>query len=49
MNRASKSLDLEKDKEEIELIQLGLIGVSLIAVTEIVGRKLIIRNIHHIL
>lgn len=49
MGYANKKLDLEKDVKEIEKICLGLIGVSFIAISEVVGRKMIIRNIHNIL
>ena len=46
---AAKNYDVEKDQLEIEKVCVGLIAVSLIAVSETVGRKMVIRNIHHIL
>lgn len=49
MNKASKDFDVEKDTDEIEEVCLGLIGMAFIAISEPVGKKMIIRNIHHIL
>ena len=49
MEQLDKKYDAEKDAEKINEINAGLIGVALISVSEVVGRKMIIRNIHHIL
>lgn len=49
MNNLNQKIDWEKDVLEIERISLGLIGMSFIAISEPVGRKLLIRNVNHIM
>lgn len=49
MNLLNQKIDWEKDAMEVERVSLGLIGVSFIAISETVGRKLLIRNINHIM
>lgn len=46
MERATIHSDKE---EEINDQVMGLIGVALIAISEVVGSKMVIRNVHHIL
>lgn len=48
MSKLNKKVDPE-DELTVQEINLGLIGMALIAVSEDVGRKMLIRNIHHIL
>lgn len=49
MQKATKHYDEKTQQDEIEQVNLGLIGVALISVSEVVGIKMIIRNIHHIM
>jgi 26S proteasome regulatory subunit N1 len=49
MQLATKHYDEKTQQLEIEQVCLGLIGVALISISEIVGIKMIIRNIHHIM
>lgn len=49
MNQLNQKYDPEKDIEVVEKMSLGLIGLSFVAIGEVVGRKLLIRNINHIL
>lgn len=46
MERATQHTEKE---DEINDQVMGLIGVALIAVSEVVGTKMVIRNVHHIL
>ena len=48
MSKLNTKID-PKDDLKVKEISLGLIGMALIAVSEDVGRKMLIRNIHHIL
>ncbi len=51
LDKATKHFKEENDdnKQEIENICLNLLGISFIAITEVVGMNMVIRNIHHIL
>lgn len=49
MEKLDKKYDFEKDIDKINEVCIGLIGVALVSVSEVVGWKMIIRIIHHIL
>lgn len=44
-----KAIKASEDEQEILSQTIGLIGIALIAVSDVVGTKMVIRNIHHIL
>lgn len=44
-----KAIKQTEEEPELQAQTLGLIGVALIAVSDVVGTKMVIRNIHHIL
>lgn len=49
LNLLNKNFEPEKEILLIEEMCMGLIGVSFIAISDVVGRKLLIRIINHIM